>query len=126
MPNANAVAGKAYENAIVTYVNAQFPLLGAFKISQPSFRDLGDIRLSNVVLQAKLSTKGTGTVTRYLREAMEQTLRHPDAHHLVPAVIVHRGDDISIGDDMVVLRAADFFRVVNQRDLALLDQELKG
>lgn len=114
MANSNAAAGKAYERRVVTYINNTYPDLAAFRITQPSFSDRGDIRVSTVVLQAKTSPTGTATISRYLDAATTQCSRHPGAPHIFPAVIIKRAPRVQ--DDLVVLRARDFFTLLNQRD----------
>ena len=115
MPNVNAESGKNYERRVIAAVNGAHPDLRAFKQHQPAWADLGDIRFSTVVLQAKAITAGTKTVSAYLDAAEEQASRHETDTPLIPAVIVRTAPEGA--DDIIVLRASTFFALIDERDL---------
>lgn len=107
----NAMTGKAYEKALVTYARRNFPSLNAALITQPSFKDMGDIRLSTAVVQAKSSPTGTRTFAGYLSAAMRQAATHQTDIPLIPIVMVRRAD-APIGDGLAVVRIHDMLHLL--------------
>lgn len=115
MSNTNAENGKSYERRIIDFINSAHPRLNAFRPSQPSWQDRGDIRFSTVVLQAKTSNTGTATFGRYVDDARAQAATYTyDPWPLIPAVVVRRGDHAH--RDLVVLPLNDFVQLVAERD----------
>ena len=110
--------GKAYESNVIRYLKRHAPNSNPHRISQPSFKDRGDIRFSTVVLQAKTSPVGLVTVGRYVDDAVRQAAEHDGAEHIIPAAVARRPGNTGVGDDLVVLRMSDFVALVKDRDSA--------
>lgn len=127
-PAANGANGRSYESAVVRHVNATHPALRAHRVTQTSFRDQGDIRMSDVLVQAKTSPAAVVTLGRYIDAAVGQAEEYRKAHpseepySVTPVALIKRHDKPSVASDLIVIQVRDFLALLAERDM--LSEEL--
>lgn len=125
----NGARGRSYEAAVVRHINASHPNMRAHRVTQTTFRDQGDIRFSDVLLQAKTSPAAVVTLGRYIdaaeRQAEEYRKAHPseEPYSIIPAALIKRHDKPSVASDFIVLQVSDFLALLAERDM--LSSELR-